>query len=252
MLSDRIFVNEKYKSYYHQITELPENLVENGETIYVRRNLTKKISITNTRGETIEVAVKAYSIPNRIRGLIYGNFKTPRARSSMIKANLLLEKGFLTPNPIACIVFLKLNCLHKSYYISQFWDNNFDLESILYEKNGVREWNHHYLLLEKLARFSAKLHNKGILHLDYTPSNILVRSTGTNFDFALVDFDQLKFRNPTNKDRIKGLVRLTSSLEIMRFIGYHYANFLSIDPNEFCQILEARHQRIWSENNPNK
>ena len=250
-MSDRIIINKPFKTYYNQISELPENFFLEGETLLNRKNRahTKKINITTPTGETIETAVKVYYISKVIRGFAYANLKKTHARRSMINAKRILDMGFLTPDPIACIERLKFpGICYCNYYVSKFWDSNLDLYSILYQEGGGDQ---HQVLFEELAHFSAKLHNNGIFHLDFHPGNILVRFTGTNFNFSLIDLDHFRFTTPTIMDRIKGLVRLTIFPHILRIIGFHYFKSTNIDIKSngfrlFHQKLIKEHDRFWS------
>lgn len=240
----RIQVTEPYKPYQSQVTELPEKIICGGETLNIGRNLTKKISISNANGKSIDVVVKSFAIPNRIRGYIDTKFRQSKALRSKNNAERLLEMGVQTPDPIACIEKLKFHCLHQSFYISRYWDHNYDLGSFLYR--GVSSGANTQVLLYEISRFTAKQHELGIKHLDYNPGNILTRSNGDSFEFCLVDLNRLRFTNLSREDRITGLVRLSTSAEYMKTIGSHYAVFSRTDPVEFCRLLKEKHTQFWS------
>ena len=100
------------------------------------------------------------------------------------------------------------------------------------------------VLLEALAQFTAAQHDRGVLHLDYNPGNILVRSEGDGFEFALVDLNRLRFRRLNTGDRISGLVRLTTRDDCLNIIGQRYARLQGADPDDFCVRLEAAQRRF--------
>ena len=82
--------------------------------------------------KSIEIVVKAFAIPGPLKGLLKANLLQSKANCSKINAERLLEKGILTPDPIACIEQLKLRCLQRSYYICRYWHHNYDLGAFLY------------------------------------------------------------------------------------------------------------------------
>lgn len=43
------------------------------------------------------------------------------------------------------------------------------------------------------AEFTARLHEAGILHLDYSPGNILYDKIGEEYHFSLVDINRMHF-----------------------------------------------------------
>ena len=239
-----IQVTEPYKSYKPQIANIPVNILRSGKTLNAGRNLTKKISISNASGKQIETVVKSFAIPNTFRGFIDKNFRQSKAIRSKNNAKRLLEIGVPTPEPIACIENLKFQCLHQSYYISRYWDHNFDLGSLLYR--GVSSGGNTNVLLYELARFTAKQHDLGIKHLDYNPGNILTRSCGDSFEFSLVDLNRVRFTKLSREERVSGLVRLTTNPYYLKIIGSNYAVMAKTDPVEFCQLLNECHTQFWT------
>ena len=244
MVINQICVSESYRGYETLIAELPDRYLYRGSTLYSGRNLIRRLCISQPSNDPIEIVVKAFAIPRSVKGLIYANLLTSKARRSLNNAQRLIEMGIPTPEPIACIEQLHYRCLRKSYFVCRYWHHNYDLFSILF--HGVNLENTPKLLLEKLSQFTVEQHNKGILHLDYNPSNILVRLKGNTFSFALVDLNRLKFKKLGIEDRIYGLIRLTISPETMKLIGYNYAQEVGFDTEEFCLKLKERHNRFWT------
>ena len=238
----RIRVAEPYRAYHDQVAELPGCFARRGVTLHSGRNLIKRLSIANPGGASIEVAVKAFAVPARWRGFIYAHLRSSKALRCMSNAKALLEKGVCTPDPIACIEHREFQYLQQSYYVSRYWRHDHDLTALLYR--GVPPAPNMHVLLEQLARFTAEQHDRGVLHLDYNPGNILVRARGDSFDFALVDLNRLRFTHLDMQDRISGLVRLTTIADYMRIIGRHYASLCGTDPDAFCRRLEADQRRF--------
>ncbi|MCY3674236.1 MAG: hypothetical protein OXH65_05915 [Paracoccaceae bacterium] len=201
------------------------------------------MAITNDDGNSIHIVIKAFKTPGLLRGYIDLNFRISKAQKSMKNANRLLKLGVLTPDPIGCIECVEFNCIRQCYYISQYWEQNYELSTLLYQGNFNKQ--NSQIILRELAKFTAKQHDCGILHLDYNPGNILTRLQDEKVDFCLVDLNRIKFTQLGMKERISGLVRLSLYPDKIRIIGIHYANFTGLDQVSFCRQLDQAHSKFW-------
>ena len=242
MTAVRICVATPYRDDYEQVAALPSVVVGRGVTLHAGRNLIQRVGITRADGASMEVVVKTFAVPVAMRGFVYAHLRQSKALRCLLNAKRLVELGVGTPDPIACIEYESFGCLRQSYYVSRYWHADLDLAALLYR--GVSTRPDTPVLLEQLARFTAAQHDRGVLHLDYNPGNILVRKRGASFDFALVDLNRLRFGHLDVNDRIAGLVRLTTIVHYMRTIGGHYARLCGTDPDAFCRRLEDAQRRF--------
>ena len=238
----RMRIREPYRSYGSGIGELGQCPGGQGVTLHAGRNVISMATLGGPPDEPIEVVVKAFRVPDRLRGFFYARFRPSKARRSMVHAETLLELGIGTPDPVACIEFEQAGCLRESYYICRHWAPDVDLTELLYRRGSLGERTG--ALLEQLARFTFLQHESGVQHLDYNPGNILVRSRGELFDFVLVDLNRLRFRPMDMDDRVSGLVRLTTSTDYLRSIGKAYADLYGVDTGDFCRRLDAAYRRF--------
>ena len=242
MARSRVHVAGTYRACRDQITDLPRRLNGQGVVLHAGRNLIKKVVLTSPDGEPIEVAVKAFRVPARLRGFVYAHLRPSKARRSYEYAEKLRELGIGTPDPVACIEYEDAGCLRESYYLCRYWPADIDLMEVLYrgDASGLDTDS----LLARLARFTYLQHENGVLHLDYNPGNILARAAGASFEFALVDLNRLRFKPLGMNDRMSGLIRLTTSVDYLRIIGREYAGMIGEDPKRFCRELESAYSRF--------
>ena len=238
----RMCIAETYRDCRAQFEELPRRLEREGATLHSGRNLIKRLGIAGPGGEPIDVAVKAFAVPARVRGFVYANLRPSKARRCMVNARKLAQLGIGTPEPVACIEYEDYRCLRRSYYVCRYWPHDHDLTELLYR--GVPSGADARALLEALAEFTAAQHDRGVLHLDYNPGNILVRSEGGGFRFALVDLNRLRFRHLDIGDRAYALAPLTTQDDCLRIIGRRYARLYGVVPDDFCAQLEAAQRRF--------
>ena len=242
MTAARICIAEPYRECRARIEEFPQRLDREGVTLHSGRNLIKRLGLAGPGGEPIEVAVKAFAVPAPVRGFVYANLRRSKARRCMANARKLAQLGVGTPDPVASIEYEDYRCLRRSYYVCRYWPHDHDLTALLYR--GVPSGSDAQALLEALAEFTVAQHDRGVLHLDYNPGNILVRSEGDAFEFALVDLNRLRFRHLDVGDRLSGLARLTTRDDCLRIIGRRYARLYGVDPDDFCVRLEAAQRRF--------
>ena len=242
MTAARICIAEPYRDCRRQIEELPHRLDRDGITLHSGRNLIKRLGLAGPGGEPIEVVVKSFAVPARVRGFVYANLRRSKARRCMANARKLAQLGVGTPDPVACIEYEDYRCLRRSYYVCRYWPHDQDLTALLYR--GTPPGGAAQVLLKALAQFTVAQHDRGVLHLDYNPGNILVRWEGDGFEFALVDLNRLRFRHLEIGDRMSGLARLTTRDDCLGIIGRRYAMLYGADPDEFCARLEAAQRRF--------
>ena len=238
----RIRIAAPYRVYGAQIAELPRRFVDEGVTLHVGRNQIKTLALSSPGRSTVDVAVKEFAVPARPRGVVYTFLRQSKALRSLTNAKKLVGAGLGTPDPVACIEYREFGCLRQSYYICRYWPHEFDLTSLLYR--GVVQGLNPIALLEQLARFTLAQHDRGVLHNDYNPGNVLVRPRGTNFDFAIVDLNRVRFGQLDMHDRVSGLVRLTTVADYLRIIGREYARLYGTDPDKFCRRLKMEQRRF--------
>ena len=158
----RVIVNPKYTHLQKQIEEIPKFFADEGKVVYDGRNILKRISLDN-----VDVVVKSFKKPHIINRVVYSYFRQSKAARSYIYSMELQKHGFNTPEPIAMIEQFQKGLLTNSYYVCCY-DNG---ETVRYLMDGKVEGNEDKLLA--FARYTFALHQAGILHLDYSPGNIL-------------------------------------------------------------------------------
>lgn len=137
----------------------------------------------------------------------------------------LQKHGFNTPEPIAMIEQFQKGLLTNSYYVCCY-DNG---ETVRYLMDGKVEGNEDKLLA--FARYTFALHQAGILHLDYSPGNILIHQNGANeYSFSLVDVNRMQLLPEIDCDKVcRNMCRLCISREVLAYIMTEYASLRGWD-----------------------
>lgn len=233
-----IFINPQYKNLTSFIEELPSKFAHGGELIRCERNTVKYF---NANGYTLNIKefCKPPFVLNRI---IYCYFRKPKAVRAYENAIKLNEAGFSSPRSIAYILCKRGGILLKSYFISEqhsFEESITDLELASLDPFTSD-------VLTEFGTFTAKLHNKGMLHCDYGNGNILINYRESKPNFTLIDTNRMKFGDISMVAGCKDFSRLYLTHEKVSIVAQSYAKMRGFDTMQVTQNIElfqAKHKQ---------
>ena len=215
-----IIINPKFLFLKKFVESLPVTFISKGNIIQNSRNIIKTI-----KEEGTEINIKRFRQPYFINRIAYTFFVKTKAYKAYHNAIILTQKGFNTPPPIAYIELFKNGLLSYSYFISV-------------QLTHVKEMRDYYFcdvedneqILSELARYSALLHKAGVLHLDYSPGNIMINDVDRSF--VLVDINRMKFKEVSFSEGCDAFCRLFEKEEVYRFVGRIYAQEMNWDEEQ--------------------
>ncbi len=234
-MKTKIIINPKYRHLEEFISNLPFNFDTQGEILFGGRNVVKDISVGNLR-----LNVKSFKIPHIINQFVYDNFRVSKARRSFEYANILLEKRINTPDPVAYLECKRGVRFSQSYYISI----QEDFDGLMREFNSG-ELAGRESLLSQFAQFTADMHNKKVLHLDYSPGNILYKKENRTYDFYLVDLNRMYFGDISMDMGCECFRRLWGNEEMIKFIASEYAKARHFDQDKCIELTLLYHKKFW-------
>jgi len=235
-LRTRLIINPAYQELEDFIRNLPETFDFTGETIYDGRNT---IKIIDTK--SIRVNVKSFQKPNIINKFVYGNFRKSKAQRSFEYANILIKNKIDTPTPIGYMELRSGLSFGQSYYISV----QEDFDGIMREfQRGTLAGREN--LLQQFAQFTADMHEKQILHMDYSPGNILYKKSGESFRFYLVDLNRMFFGQISKEKGCQNFCRLWGNEEMISYIASEYAKARDFDIKTCIELTLSYHREFWT------
>jgi hypothetical protein len=180
-----------------------------------------KIKLFDLNEKTINI--KSFKIPNIVNKIVYRYFRKSKARRSFEFAQILLEKGIGTPQPIAFLENFNAVGLRDSYYVSEHLEADLTYRELV----EIPDYQDHDNILRQFTKFTFDLHEKGIEFLDHSPGNTLIKETSNNqYAFFLVDLNRMNFHESMSfEQRMINFSRLTPEKEMIAVMSNEYAKF---------------------------
>ena len=176
--------------------------VGEGRLLKKDRNEIREMSY---RGRTL--IVKSFAVPNIVNRLVYGLLRPSKAKRSFDYAMLLQERGIGTPTPVAWLTERRGLLFTRSYYVSLKSECEYTFQDVLDGRLDSDD------ALEAVSRTTARLHDAGMMHKDYSQGNILIGLTERGeARIELVDLNRMRFFRKISVER--GLQNLFERLHV--------------------------------------
>lgn len=229
-MSYKYILNKNFPQCQELVVHIKEYFSKGDATIHKARNELKIINFA-----TLNVVVKSFKIPNLINQVVYSFFRDSKAKKSY-EFSLRIKE--FTPQPIGYIEFYTLGLLQESYFISEHFKYDFTIREPL-TQSGFAEKEK---LFKCFAKFTFDLHEAGILHLDYSPGNILIKQENDTYLFKIVDINRMEFKKLSLDERLKNFKMLWAKDEDMKIIAKEYARLMDVD-EELCVQTAIRYSQ---------
>ena len=214
-------VHPGFSAYNSELLTIVQNFETSGEVFgNQKRNTLKLFHLDNHL-----INVKSFKIPNLVNRLAYRFLRKGKARRSYEYANRLLELGINTPAPIAYCEQGSKWLFGNSYYFSSHLDYDLTYRELIHNFD-YPDYNN---ILRAFTRFTHQLHEKGVLFLDHSPGNTLIRKDDGDYAFYLVDLNRMQFKTLTHEERFKNFSRLTEHRHMVQIMSDEYAKCMGMD-----------------------
>lgn len=237
MMKRTVLINPFFEHLRPFVESIPQRFEVEGETIYTGRNL---IKVFEEQG--IRINVKRYRTPFFINRVIYSYFRPSKGWRAYSYPKRLMEAGVTTPEPIAYIEEKHNGLLGISYFISiqkaharNFYE--FGTANVIENKE----------VIEAFGRFSARLHESGIYHRDYSPGNILFDKINGQWDFCLVDINRMNFGAVSINKGCANFARLWGQTDFFLVLARSYAEARGYNEEQCRNRILKYRRRFWKQ-----
>ena len=212
------------------ICSVPEQFGLLGTAIHAKRNRLNKVEVG---GE--QWVIKSYRQPHLLNRYIYGLFRPSKARRAYEHALRLQKMQIPTPAPVAYLEVIKGFGLRESYFISQLCSYSHNFFEIC--EKPLDEVRH---FLQHFTRFTFYLHERGVLHHDFSRGNILFEPDNDGYRFSLIDINRMAFGPLSPKQRLRNFGRLRATPQLYAYIAHEYASLSGLEAS-YCldEILHS-------------
>lgn len=219
-------LSEAYSQYKNDILNILKNFKNEGTVVgHGNRNVVKFFIVND-----LKFNFKSFKQHNIINRHVYKYYRKSKSRRSYEYAQMLLDKGFFTPKPVAFIENHDWIGVTSSYYVSEQLEDVFTLSDVLHNVDFADREK----IIKAYTNLIFQLHENGIIFIDNASGNFLIKKTDENFQFFLVDLNRMNFYESINIDkRLINFERLTNDLETIKIISAEYARLSGNSP-EFC------------------
>ncbi len=222
-------LNPKFASLQAFVSSLPSIFSTEGMCIYQGRNQIKVFVV-----DGVSINVKAFHIPIFINQIAYSFLRKTKARRAYEYALEVRRRGFETPEPIAYIEQRTFGLLKQTFFVSL----QCDMPGIMRTFLDADVSNEGKLdLIEAFARYTARLHEAGILHVDYSPGNILFQQTPQGYQFSLVDINRMRFGAVDRETGCANFARLCGNSQFFELVAKFYAQERHFNQEECLRLI---------------
>lgn len=220
--TDYLWSQQQLDKQEKLLIHLPELFAQSTKILYQKRNTIKVVE-----GEFV---VKSFAIPSLFKRLIYTIFSS-KARRSFIYAQRL---GDMTPKPITYIETRKGGLLYESYYISRLSPYSYVLKDVIKDVHFPQR----DAIFTAFGHFTARLHEQGMIHTDYSMGNILFEPTDLGAQFQLVDLNRMRFGQHIHCRRgCRNFERIDTDTHALSTIARAYAKARGFDEEECIRLV---------------
>lgn len=238
MYKTNLFLNPAYESLRSYVSRVPQFFAtDEGTVVQDGRNLIKNF----TAPDGTELNIKRYHRPRHINLLIYSlGLRRPKGKRAFLYPRRLLAAGIDTPAPVAYIEERRHGLLGYTYFVSIRCPY----------RHKCYEWGDapagtYEPFARALGAFTAKMHAAGILHLDYSPGNVLWDEDAEGYHFSLVDINQMRFGAVGRHRAAASFSRFWGPKRMIAVMAREYARLRGFDETAFVADAMACRARFW-------
>lgn len=231
-MTRKILLAPEYKKEREKVEQIVNTFEFDGKIVHEGRN-----SIKTFHTELGDWNVKRYHKPSWLNRFIYSFVRKPKGMRAFTYPKFVLAASCETPRPVAYVEDRNsFGLIGFSYFIS---------EHCPYRRRFYEFGDAHVTncadILTAFALFTARMHEKGIYHRDYSPGNILFDFINGQWHFSIVDINRMQFGSVSIKKGCQNFARLWGQPEFFHFLGQTYAQARQADETQCIKwVMQAR------------
>ncbi len=229
-------INPSYQQLSDWIRQTPQAFDSLGTIIYNERNTLRSA----VAPDGTVMCIKRYRIPIFINRIAYSLFRPSKAQRAYQNGLQIIRCGISTPTPVAYIECRNAGLIEYTYLITEMSDYS----------DTMHNYSLHYTpdlddIIRPFARFTANLHDHDILHLDYSPGNILYKKDTDGWHFTIIDINRLKFKHVDMLTGCKNIQRFAADTRFFDIFAEEYALARNFEPLQCRSLILKYRNQFW-------
>ena len=151
-----------------------------------------------------------------------------------------MDYNILTPDPIAYIENSKYYILDDSFYVCKNIDYDFDMKYVFDNK----ELESRDILIKKFVLFTHQLHENGVMFLDHSTSNTIIKRVESDYKLFLIDLNRMNFKKMNFEDRLKNFRRLNLSDDSIKIVSDFYSEIVNVNKDLIFEKMKKYSQNF--------
>jgi tRNA A-37 threonylcarbamoyl transferase component Bud32 len=232
--SKSVKVNPKYSVLEDYLQNLTTHWdAGEGKVIYKGRNELREMVCHG-----VTMVVKEFRIPNIVNRLAYGVLRPSKAARSYEYAHMLLQNGIGTPEPVGYYTERNGILFGRSFYACLKSECPYTYVQLM---NG--DYPNQERVLQAIARLTARIHELGWIHKDYSRGNILFKETPEEVKLEIIDLNRIRFQKIDMEKGCKNFERLPGNPEMLRIMADEYAKVRGFDAKLCYKIISTNREK---------
>ena len=231
----KLLINPKYERVRPFLEHIDTYFTE-GRSLRESRN-----SLRVCQWEDLELNVKRFRQPSFFQRLVYTFLRRPKGLRAYENPFRMHAAGVDSPEPVAYLERRKGGLIAESFFVSV----QCPYTRRFYEFATAPLTPEVLLVARSFARLTARLHEAGILHLDYSPGNILFEVIDGEPHFSLVDTNRMRFGSVSVAEGCRNFARLWGQPPFFEAMADAYAEARHASPADCRQLMLSARRKFW-------
>ena len=99
-------------------------------------------------------------------------------------------------------------------------------------------------LIKKFVLFTHKLHENGIMFLDHSTSNTIIKKIEGDYKLFLIDLNRMNFKKMNFEDRLINFRRLNLSDDSIKKVSHFYSEIVNVNKDLIFEKIKKYSQNF--------
>lgn len=223
----RFGLNPSFRELVPFVFSLPSLFDKTGSLLYKGRNELRECEVAGK-----QLVVKSYATPNWPNRFAYGRIRSSKAERAYRYAEMFRQNGIGSPEPVAFFTQGKHFLFDKGYFVCLKSTCPYTYRDLL-----SRPFPRETEILQAIARTTARMHEAGFLHKDYSAGNILFDDRQPEIQVEIIDLNRMRLGSIGMREGCRNFERLPGKEDWLKVMAEIYATERRFDVKSCFRLI---------------